>query len=340
MSMVLAARGKKDVGDDQPVHRARLGRADRGGSGPAGTIDAALALATLRRELDPGAGGDSALAGRRHVGSTDQWPPRCESRESRRARKPHARYSGEAAPPRQACDLESGLAAEVIRKSLRGEGDYLREEATAERFGVGRTAIRQAFSQLAGRGLIVHVPRCGWRVRAFDEADMAAYLEVREVLENKALALARPHLVDVDLRRMLAGNVSGKRGPSSRQFLAPLPGGKVRERLPPRVFQSPRGVLHIAPRLCRARDPGGRGHGATAPQNPAGLARQGLASRQARVNAAYSRNDRSSAVSGSGSDGSKRARPLNAANHDGEIHSPSVALKGCSGGKAFYPGTA
>ena len=130
-----------------------------------------------------------------------------------RARKPHARYSGEAAPPRQACDLESGLAAEVIRKSLRGEGDYLREEATAERFGVGRTAIRQAFSQLAGRGLIVHVPRCGWRVRAFDEADMAAYLEVREVLENKALALARPHLVDVDLRRMLAGNVSGKGGP-------------------------------------------------------------------------------------------------------------------------------
>ena len=122
-------------------------------------------------------------------------------------------YAGEQRPPRRALDLESALAAEVIRKSLRGEGDYLREEATAERFGVGRTAIRQAFLQLAGRGLIVHVPRCGWRVRTFDEADMAAYLEVREVLEIKALSLARPHLIDADLRCMLAGNASRKGGP-------------------------------------------------------------------------------------------------------------------------------
>lgn len=121
--------------------------------------------------------------------------------------------AGEQKPPRRALDLASDLEAEVIRKSLRGEGDYLREEATAERFGVGRTAIRQAFLQLAGRGLIVHVPRCGWRVRTFDEADMAAYLEVREVLEIKALSLARPHLIDADLRRMLAGNASRKGGP-------------------------------------------------------------------------------------------------------------------------------
>jgi DNA-binding GntR family transcriptional regulator len=78
---------------------------------------------------------------------------------------------------------------------------------------VGRTAIRQAFMQLAGRGLIVHVPRCTWRVRTFDEADMAAYLEVREILERKALALARPHLVEADLRRMLAGNRSTAGGP-------------------------------------------------------------------------------------------------------------------------------
>ncbi len=132
------------------------------------------------------------------------------SRRTVRAQRP--RVTQEPGPPRRALDLESDLAAEVIRKSLRGDGDYLREEATAERFGVGRTAIRQAFSQLAGRGLIVHVPRCGWRVRAFDEADMAAYLEVREVLENKALSLARPHLVDADLRHMLAANAPHKEG--------------------------------------------------------------------------------------------------------------------------------
>jgi DNA-binding GntR family transcriptional regulator len=130
---------------------------------------------------------------------------RARGRRAHRGRTP---VEGEAGPPRRPRDLETELAGEVIRKSLKGESTYLREEATAERFGVGRTAIRQAFLQLAGRGLLVHVPRCGWRVRTFDEADMAAYLEVREVLERRALSLARQNLVEADLRRMLAGNAA------------------------------------------------------------------------------------------------------------------------------------
>jgi DNA-binding GntR family transcriptional regulator len=116
-------------------------------------------------------------------------------------------------PPNRAAELEAALAAEVIAKSLHRETDYLREEATAARFGVGRTAIRDALARLAGRGLVVHVPRCGWRVRPFDEADLDAYLEVRELLELKALDLAQPRLVEADLRRMLAGNVPGGRTP-------------------------------------------------------------------------------------------------------------------------------
>jgi DNA-binding GntR family transcriptional regulator len=134
-----------------------------------------------------------------------------------RARKPGpARRDGPPGnqfPQGRAQVLESVLRTEVIKKSLSGETNYLREEATAAKFGVGRTAIRQAFLRLAGQGLIVHVPRCGWRVRAFDEKDLASYLEVREVLENKALALARPHLVEADLRRMLGGNRSRSRVP-------------------------------------------------------------------------------------------------------------------------------
>jgi DNA-binding GntR family transcriptional regulator len=109
-------------------------------------------------------------------------------------------------PPNRAAELEAALAVEVIARSLRRDAKYLREEVTAMSLGVGRTAIRQVLGRLAGRGLVVHVPRCGWRVRPFDEADLDAYLEVREVLELKALELARPHLVATDLRRMLAGN--------------------------------------------------------------------------------------------------------------------------------------
>lgn len=109
-------------------------------------------------------------------------------------------------PPNPSADLESALAAEVLARSLRRDSDYLREEATARRFGVGRTAIRQAFGRLAGRGLLVHVPRCGWRVRPFDDAELDAYLDIRELMELKALDLARPRLDPDDLRRMLAGN--------------------------------------------------------------------------------------------------------------------------------------
>jgi DNA-binding GntR family transcriptional regulator len=115
--------------------------------------------------------------------------------------------------PSRPARLEAALSAEVIRKSLRGEGDYLREEATAARFDVGRTAIRQAFMRLAGQGLIVHVPRCGWRVRPFDATDLRAYLAVRETLELKALDLARSDLEESELRRLLAGNVPSKRAP-------------------------------------------------------------------------------------------------------------------------------
>ncbi len=40
-------------------------------------------------------------------------------------------------PPHRAADLEAALTAEIIARSLRGEADYLREEATAHRFGAG-----------------------------------------------------------------------------------------------------------------------------------------------------------------------------------------------------------
>ncbi len=128
---------------------------------------------------------------------------------------PKTRKAKETGPklPSQSAGLEAALTADVIAGSLRGEEGYLREEATAQRLGVGRTAIRQVFGRLAGRGLIVHVPRCGWRVRAFDADDLRAYLEIRETLELKALELARPHLDPDELRRMLAGNVADQRRP-------------------------------------------------------------------------------------------------------------------------------
>jgi DNA-binding GntR family transcriptional regulator len=104
-------------------------------------------------------------------------------------------------------DLDELLTNYIVRLSLQSHAEYLREEATAEKFNTGRTIMRQVFSRLAGGGLIEHVPRCGWKVRTFREKDMLDYLEIRELLEVKALTLARPHFKTSELQQLMGGNV-------------------------------------------------------------------------------------------------------------------------------------
>ncbi|MEO2031926.1 MAG: GntR family transcriptional regulator, partial [Planctomycetaceae bacterium] len=67
-------------------------------------------------------------------------------------------------------------------------------------------AIRNILHRLAGEGVLDHIPRRGWCLRPFRQDDLQAFIEVREVLELKALELARPKLDPVELQRMLALN--------------------------------------------------------------------------------------------------------------------------------------
>lgn len=109
-------------------------------------------------------------------------------------------------PPLEPTDWEAVLGREVLLMSLRGGEPFVREEAMAERHGIGRTLLRRVFHRLAGGGLLQHVPRRGWQVPRFDEREMDAYIDVRETLEVKALDLARTNLDPSDLDRMIAGN--------------------------------------------------------------------------------------------------------------------------------------
>lgn len=122
-----------------------------------------------------------------------------------------ARDAGEIEVPERV-DWDEQLADEAIRLSLQGFSGYLREEASAERLGISRSVVRSAFMRLAGRGIIEYVPRCGWRVHACSLEDMQAYLDVRELMELKALQLARPRLVDAELEKLLEKNSPTPRG--------------------------------------------------------------------------------------------------------------------------------
>ena len=119
-------------------------------------------------------------------------------------------------PPPTARDWDRVLIREVMLTSLQREPVHLREEALAEKHQVGRSVIRQSLGRLAGAGLIDHIPRRGWLVHPIHEEDLVAYLEVREVLELKALDLARPRIKAADLMPMLDGNAAVAEGQSPR----------------------------------------------------------------------------------------------------------------------------
>lgn len=106
-------------------------------------------------------------------------------------------------PPR---DPFAVIASDLVQLSLQGEPVYLREEATAEKYEISRSAIRNILHQLAGEGILDHIPRRGWRLRPFRQDDLQAFVEVRETLELKALELASPKLAAEDLQRMLDAN--------------------------------------------------------------------------------------------------------------------------------------
>jgi DNA-binding GntR family transcriptional regulator len=82
----------------------------------------------------------------------------------------------------------------------------LREETTAEKYGISRSSIRQIFHRLAGRGILEHLPRRGWQLRPFRQADLDAFIDMRVMLELKAMELAWPRLVDEELQAMLELN--------------------------------------------------------------------------------------------------------------------------------------
>lgn len=116
------------------------------------------------------------------------------------------------APPPTARDWDRVLIRDVMLASLGREPHQLREEALARKHGVGRSVIRHSLGRLAGAGLIEHLPRRGWRVQPFREDDLSAYLEIREVLELKALDLAKPRIRKEGLLPILAGNPAVQQG--------------------------------------------------------------------------------------------------------------------------------
>ena len=95
--------------------------------------------------------------------------------------------AGAASAPQEPTDWGEVIANDLVQMSLEGVPVLLREETTAEKYGISRSSIRQIFHRLAGRGILRHLPRRGWQLRPFRQADLDAYIDMRVTLELKAL---------------------------------------------------------------------------------------------------------------------------------------------------------
>lgn len=95
---------------------------------------------------------------------------------------------------------------EAILKGNLKPGEKVAEPELAERFGISRTPIREAFRQLESEGYLTVIPRKGAVVAALSERDVQEFYAIKSILEGYAAELAANNLSDKDLARLEAIN--------------------------------------------------------------------------------------------------------------------------------------
>ena len=81
-------------------------------------------------------------------------------------------------------------------------GTRVAEPDLAERFGISRTPIREAFRQLESEGFITVIPRKGAVVASFSSKDVSDFYDLKALLEGYAARCAVGKLTEKDLTRM------------------------------------------------------------------------------------------------------------------------------------------
>jgi DNA-binding GntR family transcriptional regulator len=91
---------------------------------------------------------------------------------------------------------------EAILKGTLRAGEKVAEPELAERFGISRTPIREAFRQLESEGYLTVIPRKGAVVTSLSERDVEEFYAIKSILEGYAARIAAERLSDRDLERL------------------------------------------------------------------------------------------------------------------------------------------
>lgn len=95
---------------------------------------------------------------------------------------------------------------DAILKGTLKAGERVSEPDLAERYGISRTPIREAFRQLESEGYLTVVPRKGAVVTALSERDVEEFYSIKSILEGYAARLAAENLTDKDIEKLEAIN--------------------------------------------------------------------------------------------------------------------------------------
>lgn len=89
----------------------------------------------------------------------------------------------------------------ILKGSLK-PGERVSEPDLAERFGISRTPIREAFRQLESEGYLQVIPRKGAVVASLSERDIEEFYAIKIILEGFAARMAAEKLTEKDIERL------------------------------------------------------------------------------------------------------------------------------------------
>lgn len=93
----------------------------------------------------------------------------------------------------------------IVSGSLKG-GSRVSEPELAERYGISRTPIREAFRQLEAEGYLTVIPRRGAVVSEFSPKDIEEFYAIKSIMEGYAARQACERLTAKELDRLQSIN--------------------------------------------------------------------------------------------------------------------------------------
>ncbi len=89
----------------------------------------------------------------------------------------------------------------ILKGSLK-PGERVSEPELAERFGISRTPIREAFRQLESEGYLQVIPRKGAVVASLSERDIEEFYAIKILLEGFAAKMAAEKMTAKDIEKL------------------------------------------------------------------------------------------------------------------------------------------